>query len=126
MPCIRSVKAQIRKSKSYYLPTFKPVIDNPRPVGLWPVAHFFFLGGGGVSASPVISQTAGPISKIQTPFDSPVRELFKYGMEFDLEVIDDVTGHVKVRMLNFSGLVTSASTISMLSASKANESMKHG
>ena len=43
-------------------------------------------------------------------------------MKFDLEVIDDVTGQVKVGMFDFSGLVTLASTISMLSANKANES----
>ena len=80
-------------------------------------------GGGGVSASRVVSQTIGPISKMQTiPFDSPARELSKHYLKFDLEVTDDVTGQVKIRMLDFSGLVTSASTISMLSANEANES----
>ena len=39
-----------------------------------------------------------------------------------VEVTDDVTGQVKVKMFDFSGLVTLASTISMLSANKANES----
>ena len=70
----------------------------------------------------MISQTTGPISKIQTPFDSPVRELSKRGLKADLEVTDDVTGQLKVRLLDFSGLVTSAGTISMFSANKANES----
>ena len=70
----------------------------------------------------MISQTTGPMSKIQTPFDSPVRELSKHGVKLELEVTDDVTGQAKVRMFDFSGLVTSASTISMLSANKANES----
>ena len=70
----------------------------------------------------MISQTTGPISKIQTPFDSPERELSKHGVKFDLEVTDDVTGQVKVRMFDFSVLVTLASTILMLSANKANES----
>ena len=51
---------------------------NPRPVGLWRVTLSV------ERASPVISQTTGPISKIQTPFDSPVRELSKYGVKFDL------------------------------------------
>ena len=41
---------------------------------------------------------------------------------FDLEVTDDVTGQVKVRIFDFVGLVTSASKISMLCANKANES----
>ena len=40
----------------------------------------------------------------------------------DLGVTSDVTGQVKVKMFDISGLVTSASKISMLSAHKANES----
>ena len=72
----------------------------------------------------MIFQTTGPISKIQTTFDSMycTREISKHGAKFHLEVIDDVTGHVKVGMFDFSGLVTSARKISMLSANKANES----
>ena len=86
-------------------------------------SHILLGGGGGVSASRVVSQTTGPISKMQTiPFDSPARELSKHYLKFDLEVTDDVTGQVKIRMFDFSGSVTSASTISMLSANKANES----
>ena len=79
-------------------------------------------GGGAQRAPPEISQTTGPISKFQTPFDSPVRELPVQGQIFDPEVTDDVTGQVKVRIFDFSGLATSASKISMLSANKANES----
>ena len=79
-------------------------------------------GGGGGEGPPEISQTTGPISKFQTPFDSPVRELPVQGQKFDPEVTDDVTGQVKVRIFDFSGLVTSASKISMLSANKASES----
>ena len=52
----------------------------------------------------MISQTTGPISKTQAPFDSPVRELSKHGAKFDLEVTNDVTGQVKVRMFDFFGL----------------------
>ena len=70
----------------------------------------------------MISQTTRPISKIQTPLDSPERELSKHGVKFDLEVTDDVTGQVKVRMFDFSVLVTLVSTILMLRANKANES----
>ena len=79
-------------------------------------------GGGAKGPPPEISQTTGPISKFQTPFDSPVRELPVKGKKINPEVTDDVTGQVKVRILDFSGLVTSASKISMLSANKANES----
>ena len=70
----------------------------------------------------MISQTTGPIFKIQRPFDSPERELSKPGGKFDLEVTEDVTDRVKVGMFDISGLVTSASKISMLRANKANES----
>ena len=56
------------------------------------------------------------------PFDSPVRELPVQGQKFELEVTDDVTGQVKVRIFDFSGLVTSASKISMLRVNKGNES----
>ena len=52
-------------------------------------------GGGG------FSQTTGPISKFQTPFDSPVRDLPEKGQKFDLEVTDDLTGQVKVSFLTF-------------------------
>ena len=84
--------------------------------------HVLLGGGGGQRAPPEISQTTGPISKFQTPFDSPVRELPVQGQTFDPEVTDDVTGQVKVTIFDFSGLVTSASKISMLSANKVNES----
>ena len=40
----------------------------------------------------------------------------------DLGVTSDVTGQFKVKMLDISGFVISASKISMLSANKANES----
>ena len=46
---------------------------------------------------------------------------FSQGKKFDLDVTDDVTGQVKVNIFDFSGLVTSASKISMLRANKANE-----
>ena len=92
---------------------------NPRPAGVWLITR---PAGGGQRPPPEISQTTGPISKFQTPFDSPVRELPVKGQKFNPEVIDDVTGQVKVRIFDFSGLVTSASKISMLSANKANES----
>ena len=52
-----------------------------------------------------------------------VRELPVQGKKFDPEVTGDVTGQVKIRIFDFSGLVTSASKISMLSANKANESV---
>ena len=94
---------------------------NPSPAGVWLVTRPTG-GGGGQRSPPEISQTTGPISKFQTPFDSPVRQLQVQGQKFEPEVTDDVTGQVKVNIFDFSGLVTSASKISMLTANKANES----
>ena len=45
---------------------------NPRPAGVWIVTR---PAEGAQRPPPEISQTTGPISKFQTPFDSPVREL---------------------------------------------------
>ena len=94
--------------------------DYPSP--RWGLDSNTSCWGGPKGPPPEISQTTGPISKFQAPFDSPVRELPVQGKKFDLEVTDDVTGQVKVRIFDFPGLVTSASKISMLSANKANES----
>ena len=43
----------------------------------------------------MISQNTGPSSKVQTPFDSHLRELTEQDVKFELEVIDDVTGQVR-------------------------------
>ena len=71
---------------------------NPRPAGVWLITR---PAGGGGKGPPEISQTTGPISKFQTPFDSPVRELLVQGQKLDPEVTDDVTGQVKVRISTF-------------------------
>ena len=60
--------------------------------------------------------------QIQMPFDSPGRELSEQRKTFDFEGTDDVTGQVKVIFFVFSGLMSLASKISMLSANKINES----
>ena len=67
------------------------------------------------------TRTTGPIVKIQAAFESPGKTV--EGKKFiDLGVTSDVIGQVKVKMFDFSGLVTSASKIAMLSSNKANES----
>ena len=97
-----------------------------RPARVWLVTNPA-VGGGGRQRPPEISQTTEPISKFQTPFDSHVRELSEQGQKFDLEVTGDHTDQVKVIISDFSGLMTSASKFSMLSAKKANESaIRHG
>ena len=87
---------------------------NPRPAGVWLVTRP--AGGGG---------TKGPLRspKLLDRFPNFKRHSItlyvnypKKGQTFDLEVTDDVTGQVKVRVFNFSSLVTSASKMSMLSA----------
>ena len=97
---------------SEIMEVFRAVI-NPRTAGVWLVTRPAG-GGGGQRILPPRSQTTGPISKFRTPLDSPRRELPEQGIKFDLEVTDDVTGQVKVRIFDFSGLVTWASKISML------------
>ena len=95
---------------------------NPRPAGVWLVTRP--AGGGGRGAK-------GPLRspKLLGRFPNfkrhsiPLYVNYPYKVKkVDLEVTDDVTGQVKVRIFDFSGLVTSASKISMLSANKANES----
>ena len=93
---------------------------NPRPDGVWLAIRPDW--GGGIAPPPEISQTTGTISKFQTPFDSPERELSEQRKTFDFEVTDDVTGQVKVNIFVFSGLMSLASKISMLSANKVNKS----
>ena len=84
---------------------------NPRPSGTWRVTHPVG-GGGGRRIDPTCDfPNKGPISKIQTPFNGPVREVSKHGEKYDLEVIDDVTAQVKVGMLHFSRLVRLANKI---------------
>ena len=75
----------------------------PRPAGVWLVTRPAVGGGGPKGPPPEISQTTGPISKFQTPFDSRVRELPVQGQKFDPEITDDVTGQVKGRIFDFSG-----------------------
>ena len=84
--------------------------------------QYVLIGGGGYSPPPEISQTTGTISKFPTPFDSPGRELSEQRKTFDFEVTDDVTGQVKVNIFVFSGFMSLASKISMLSANKVNKS----
>ena len=59
------------------------------------------LTGRGPKGPPEISQTTGPISKFQRPFDSSVRELPVQGKKLDPEVTDDVTGQVKTEFSIF-------------------------
>ena len=76
-------------------------ILNPRPAGVWLVASNTSCWGGGGGAKPHLRSP-----KLPDRFP-----------KFDLEVTNDATGQIKVEIFDFSGLLTSASKISMLSAS---------
>ena len=86
-----------------------------------PLGYFYnapHWGGGGYIEPPLISETTGPILKIQAAFESPGKTV--KGKNIDLGVTSDVTGQVKVKIFDISGLVTSASKIAMLSTNIAN------
>ena len=75
--------------------------------------------GGGYFESPLISETTVPNLKIQAAFESPGKNCEGKINLNDLGVTSGVTALVKIEMFDFSGLVTSASKISMLSSNKA-------
>ena len=88
-----------------------------------PLGYFYnapHWGRGGISSPPLISETTGPILKIQAAFESPGKNCWEKTNCIDLGVTSDVTGQVKVKMFDISGLVTSVSKIAMLSTNKAN------
>ena len=90
---------------------------TPAPLGYFYNAPHW--GGGYFEPPPLISETTGPILKIQAAFESPGKNC--QGKKIiDLGVTSDVTGQVKVKMFDISVLVTSASRIAMLSTNKAN------
>ena len=100
-------------------------LPNKSSYFFYPAPHWgIFItrptGGGLFRAPPLISETTGPILKIQAAFESPGKTVEGKQIFIDLGVTSDVTGQVKVKMFDISGLVTSASKIAMLSKNKAN------
>ena len=87
-----------------------------------PLGYFYNVPhwGGGYFEPPLISEITGPILKNQAAFESPGKNCRGKTNFIDLGVTSDVTGQVKVKMFDISGLVTSASKIAMLSTNKAN------
>ena len=74
---------------------------NHAPLGL--VSNTSIRGrtkGNPPPPPPRISDSNGRIGKIHTQFDSPIRELPEQGVQFDLKVIDDIAGQVKVEMFD--------------------------
>ena len=88
---------------------------NPRPAGVWLVTRPAG-GGGGAKRSPKLLDRFPNFKR----YSIALYVKYPYKVKkFDPEVTDDVTGQVKVRIFDFSGLVTSASKISMLRAKKS-------
>ena len=88
-----------------------------------PLGYFYnapHWGGGLFRAPPLISETTGPILKKSSGIWKPWKNCRGKTNFIDLRVNSDVTGQVKVKMFDISGLVTSASKIAMLSTNKAN------
>ena len=92
---------------------------NPRPTGV------FFItrptGGGGLfRAPPSDLRNYWTDSKNSSGIWKPWKNCRRKTNFIDLRVTSDVTGQVKVKMFDISGLVTLASKIAMLSTNKAN------
>ena len=71
-----------------------------------PLGYFYNAPhwGGGYFEPPLISETTGPILKIQAAFESPGKSVEGKQILFDLGVTSDVTGQVKVKNVRHFGL----------------------
>ena len=97
-------------------------VFNPRPAGVW-ISNTSCWGGGGGKGPPLRSP------KLLDRFPNFKCHSIALYVNYPYKVknltwrsLMTSTGQVKVRIFDFSGLVTSTSKISMLSANKANES----
>ena len=91
-----------------------------------PLGYFYnaphWGGGGAISSPPSDLRNYWAYCKNSSGIWKPWKNCRAQTNFIDLGVTSDVTGQVKVKMFDFSGLVTSASKIAMLSSNKANES----
>ena len=89
-----------------------------------PLGYFLTrpTGGGAISSLPSDLRNYSTDCKNSSGIWKPWKNCRGKTNFIDLGVTSDVTGQVKVKMLDFSGLVTSASEIAMLSSNKGNES----
>ena len=76
--------------------------------------------GGGLFRTPSDLRNYWTDSKNSSGIWKPWKTVKRKTNFIDLGVTSDVTGQVKVKMFDISGLVTSASKIAMLSTNKAN------
>ena len=90
-----------------------------------PLGYFYnapHWGGGGYFEPPSDLRNNWTDSKNSNGIWKPWKNCRGKTIFIDLGVTSDVTGQVKVKMFDISGLVTSASRIAMLSTNKANQS----
>ena len=88
-----------------------------------PLGYFYnapHWGGGAISSPPSDLRNYWTDSKNSSGILKPWKNCLGKTNFIDLGVTSDVTGQVKVKMFDISGLVTSASKIAMLSTNKAN------
>ena len=89
-----------------------------------PLGYFYNAphGGGAISSPPPPSDLRNywTDSKNSSGIWKSWKNCWRKTNFIDLVVTSDVTGQVKVKMFDISGLVTSASKIAMLSTNKAN------
>ena len=88
-----------------------------------PLGYFYnapHWGGGGNFEPPSDLRNYWTDSKNSSGIWKPWKNCQGKTNFIDLGVMSDVTGQVKVKMFDISGLVTSASKIAMLSTNKTN------
>ena len=88
-----------------------------------PLGYFYnapHWGGGGYFEPPSDLRNYWTDSKNSSGIWKPWKNCWGKTNFIDLGVTSDVTGQVKVKMFDISGLVTSASKIAMLGTNKAN------
>ena len=87
-----------------------------------PLGYFYNAPhwGGAISSPPSDLRNYWADSKNSNGIWKPWKNCRRKTNFIDLGVTSDVTGQVKVKMFDISGLVTSASKIAMLSTNKAN------
>ena len=105
----------------------RPLRDFPLYLYLYlyltraPLGYFFFITRptGGLFRTPLCLRNYWTDSKNSSGIWKPWKNCRSKTNFIDLGVTSDVTGQVKVKMFDISGLVTSASKIAMLSTKKA-------
>ena len=114
-PCL----ANTRGPTATYLTIRTNIILTRAPLGYFYNAPHWG-GGGGLFRPPSDLRNYWTDSKNSSDILKPWKNCRRKTNFIDLGATSDVTGQVKVKMFDISGLVTSASKIAILSTNKAN------